>query len=196
MCIEYKGQLYHLTEKSMFFDDKPAISTHFKEKTDDTFCEVSDYYVKELKPNDADVQNIYDVCFYVIYHDTSETVRKRASELKEYVEKGDCHISDGEFDEIYRHRWCVNENHAYHYADIENNEVSIVTIGASSEDWVNVDCGLCSKTVSVFDCEKLLVEYTYSVRDGKKLTKKEVVEVTMDPEDFKAEMLEYRIGNI
>lgn len=195
MYIEYKGQLYCLIERSMFFDDRPAISTQFKEKTDDTFCDVSDHYAKELKPNDADVQNIYEVGFYVIYHDTSETVKKRTAELKEYVEKGH-HFDAGEFDAVFHHRWCVNENHAYHYADIEDNEVSIVTIGDSSGDWVNVDRGLCSKTVSIFDCEKLPVKYTYSVRGGNKLTREEVAEMSMDPEDFKAEMLKYRIGNI
>ena len=134
--------------------------------------------------------------YFVVYHDTSETVRERAAQLKEAVEKRGYRISDGEFDEVFHHRWCVNENHAYHYADIKNNEVSITVIGDSSEDWVNVDRGLCSKTVSIYDCENLLVEYVYSVRDGKKLTKEEVVEVTMEPEDFKAEMLKYRIDNI
>lgn len=176
MYIEYKGQLYELIEDSPLFGGKPVISTYFEEKTDNTFSEFSDYYAKELKPDDADVRNIYDVDFYVVYHDTSRTTDMNV--------KKQC-------------TWCVNEDHAGHYASIENDEVSIVLDGESySEDWVRADRGLCSKTVSIYDCEKLRARYTYSVRDGKKLDKDEVVEVTMRPEAFKAEMLKYRDENI
>lgn len=40
MYIEYKGQLYNLVE-NIFIYNKPALTTHFKEKTDDTFYETS-----------------------------------------------------------------------------------------------------------------------------------------------------------
>lgn len=198
MYIDYKGQLYHLIGRSMFFDDKSAISTYFKEKTDDTFCEVSDYYAKELKPDDPNVQNIYDVDYYVVYHDTSETVKKRAAELKKCIEKGDHHIGDDELDAVFRHIWCANGGAPIiDSPTIENNEVEIILSGNScSEDWIMFDRGLCYKAVNIYDCEKLIVRYTYSVRDGKKLAKKEVVEVTMEPEEFKAEKLKHGIGNI
>lgn len=199
MYINYKGRLYHLIEKSMFFDGKPAISTHFKEKTDDTFSffENSDYYAKELKPDDPNVQNIYDVDYYVVYHDTSETVKKRAAELKKYIEKGD-HIGDDELDAVFRHIWCANGGAPIlDPPTIKNNEVEIILNGEScSEDWIMFERGFCYKAVNIYDCEKLIVRYTYSVRNGKKLSKKEIVEVTMAPEDFKAEKLKHGIGNI
>lgn len=197
MYIEYKGQLYHLIT-SIFTDNKPALTTHFKEKTDNTFYKVADYFAKELKPNDANVQNIYEVDFYVVYRDTSETVMKRAAELKKYVEKGDCRISNDEFDAVFRHIWCVNGGAPIlNSPKIENNEVEIILSGNScSEDWIVFERGWCYKAVNIYDCEKLLVRYTYSVRDGKKLAKKETVEATMKPEEFKAEKLKYVIGNI
>lgn len=200
MYIEYKGQLYHLIMRSLFFDGKPAISTHFKEKTDNTFFECSDYYAKELKPNDADVQNIYEVDFYVVYHDTSKTVEMALKRWKKYMEQGD-EPDDFTKDRLFRHTWLTETSPTiFQHPKIENNEVAIVLDSEScSEDWITFERGFCSKIVDIYDCEKLLVRYTYSVREGKKLkksAKNRVVEVTMEPEDFKAEMLKYRISNI
>lgn len=199
MYIEYKGQLYRLVKRSLYLDGKPAIATDHKEKADDTFSyvETSDYYIKELKPDDPNIQNIFDVDYFVVYHDTSETVKNRAADLKKYMEKGD-HIYDDELDAVFRHIWCANGGApVLDPPKIANNEVEIILGGKScSDDWIEFERGWCYKAVNIYDCERLFVRYTYSVRGGRKLSEKEVVEVTMQPEEFKAEKLKYSFYNI
>lgn len=199
MYIEYKGQLYRLVKRSLYLDGKPAIITDHKEKADDTFScvETSDYYIKELKPDDPNIQNIFDVDYFVVYHDTSETVMNRAADLKKYMEEGD-HIYDDELDAVFRHIWCANGGAPIlDPPKIVNNEVEIILGGKScSEDWIEFERGWCYKAVNIYDCERLFVRYTYSVRGGRKLSEKEVVEVTMQPEEFKAEKLKYSFYNI
>lgn len=147
MYIEYKGQLYHLVE-NIFTYNKPALTTHFKEKTDDTFYETSDYYAKELKPDDADVQNIYEVDFYVVYHDTSRTMAMALKRWKQYMEKGD-EPDNYTKDRLFRHIWLAELESP---TKIENNEVVIILDSESySEDWVSFERGWCRKIVNTYD---------------------------------------------
>lgn len=200
MYIEYNGQLYLLVKSRLYLDGKPAIITNYKEKADNTFSyvETLDYfYIKELKPDDPNIQNIFDVDYFVVYHDTSETVMKWADDLKKDMEKGD-HINDDKLDAVFRNIWCANGGAPIlDPPKIVNNEVEII-LGAKScsDDWIEFEWGWCYKAVNIYDCERLFVRYTYSVRDGRKLSEKEVVEVTMKPEEFKAEKLKYGGSNI
>lgn len=54
----------------------------------------------------------------------------------------------------------------------------------------------CSKIVDLYDCSGYIVKYTYTVKNGVQLPKEKIVEVKMSAEDFRNEMLKYRIGNI
>lgn len=200
LFILYKGNIYRETEN--IFTTKDCFVTKFKEKTDDTFYEYLDHlerYARDFEYNEVDA--VYDVDFYVEYHDTSRTMEMAAQKMKETEEEGDI-VDNDTHDSVLHHRWDVNEKKLIlpqQNPKIENNEVAIMLCEASySEDWVLVeeDDRFCSKVVDIHDCDKLLVQYTYFVRNGKKLDKEEVVEVTMKPEDFKAEMLKYRLSNI
>lgn len=197
MFVNYNGQLYRLIKSSLYFDGKPAIATDFKEKTDATFSTVSDYFIKKFDFDDPKIQEIFDVDYFVVYRDTSETVKKRAAELKEYMKKGD-HIDDDELDAVFRHIWSANGGAPIlDPPKIKNNEVELI-LGCQtcSDDWIEFERGWCCKAVNIYDCERLFVRYTYTVRDGKKLSENEVVEVTMQPEEFKAEKLKYSFYNI
>lgn len=197
MYIVYNGLLYHLIEKSLFFDEKAAISTHFKEKTDETFIGVSDYYAKELNPSDSKIQDIFDVDYFVVYNDKSETVKKKSEDLNAEIKRGE-HVGEDERNAVFRHIWNADGGAPIlNPPSIADNEVEIILGGKScSQDWIEFERGWCYKAVNIFDCEKLIVRYTYSVRGGKKLPKKEVVEVTVSPKVFKTEKLKYGLRNI
>lgn len=200
LFILYKGNIYRQTEN--IFTTKDCFVTKFKEKTDDTFYEYLDHlerYARDCEDNEVDA--VYDVDFYVEYHDTGRTMEMAAQRVKEAEEKGKT-VTHSTHDSVLHHRWVVNEKRRIQpqqNPQIENNEVALMLCETSySEDWVLVekDKRFCSKVVDIHDCDKLLVQYTYFVRNGKRLDKAEVVEVTMEPEDFKAEMLKYRLSNI
>ena len=50
--------------------------------------------------------------------------------------------------------------------------------------------------MNIYDCERLFVRYTYTVRGGKKLSEPEIAEVDLTPEEFKKEKLKYSFYNI
>lgn len=80
---------------------------------------------------------------------------------------------------------------------LEENEVGQWLNGQScSEDWVMDDRCSCSKIINLYDFSVYIVKYTYTFKDGVRLPEEEIVEVKMSEEDFKNEMLKYRIGNI
>lgn len=198
--ILYKGNIYRQTEN--IFTGKDCFVTKFKEKTDDTFYEYLDHlerYARDREANEVDA--VYDVNFYVEYHDTGRTMEMAAKMVKEAEEKGET-VTRSTLDSVLRHRWEVNEKRLImpqQNPKIENNEVALMLCEPGySEDWVLVekDNRFCSKVVDIHDCDKLLVQYTYYVRNGKRPDKAEVVEVAMEPEDFKAEMLKHRLSNI
>ncbi|MBD5111580.1 MAG: hypothetical protein HDT42_03490 [Ruminococcaceae bacterium] len=203
--VMYNGSVYR--DALNIFTKKQCFVTQFKEKTDDSFYDYLDYldsYARDI--GSGDIYDLYEVDFYVVYNDTSKTTEAVAKELKAKEEEG---RSIGQFarDCILNHMWGVNEEIAYRLpAEIENNEVAIAfNCESCSEDWVELKSqpggfsmrGWCSKIVDIHDCDRLFVRYTYRVRNGKDVPYDErVVEVTMNPEDFKAEMLKHRIANI
>lgn len=203
--VMYNGSVYRETHN--VFTKKQCFVTQFKEKTDDSFYDYLDYldsYAKDIES--GIVYDLYEVEFYVVYNDTSKTTKTVAEKLKADEKEG---RTIGKFarDCILEHMWCVNEDSAYRLpAEIENNEVSIAfNCDSCSEDWIALKSkpggfsmrGWCSKIVDIHDCDKLLVRYTYRVLKGEDLLRdKKVVEVTMNPEDFKAEMLKHRLANI
>lgn len=197
MFVNYNGQLYRFIKRSLYIDRKPAIATDFKEKTDASFIEVSDYFIKEFDPDDPKIREMFDVDFFVVYDDKSKTVQKKSAELKAEIERGDV-VYDDERDEVFNHIWSANGGAPIlNPPTIVNNEVELILGGKSySDDWIEFDLGWCYKAVNIYDCERLFVRYTYTVRGGRKLSEKEVVEVTMQPEEFKAEKLKYAFRNI
>lgn len=191
MFIKYKDETYKLIRNILF--EQKLIITHNTEKTDDSFFALSDYYAKICEMGDKNIKNIYEIDFYVGYHDTSETVKdaeKYAYEGSGMIEEAQRAVKDG--------IWCVNEGIPLHRSPIlEDNELGLSLNHVScSEDWIQYDRSFCSKIIDLYDCSEYIVRYTYSFKDGVQLPEAEVVEVKMAAEAFKEEMLKYRIGNI
>ncbi len=185
MFIRYRNTLYRFIE----FFGKEMIITHDKEKIDDSFYLVSDYYAKDYDPQDKEIQDIYEVDFYVVYHDTSETVK----EAMKYAYEGSGMLACDRR-AVKEGIWCVNEGIPRHCdPKIENDEVGINLFQWSySEDWVEFDRSQISKIVNIHECSRLMVRYAYTVKNGCRLAEKEIVEVDLEPEAFKEEMLKHR----
>lgn len=196
----YNGSIYRVTKN--IFTKNTCMVTQFKEKTDDTFYEYLDYldrYAKDVEDDDLHEERVRRVAveFYVVYNDTSKTMEAAAEELKAKEAKGRT-IGESDRMHVFEHTWEVSEDKTYRLpAKIENDEVSIAYHSKScSEDWLQlknepgepVVSHFCGKIVDIHDCEKLVVKYYYG-RDN-------VQEVVMEPDEFKAEMLKYRISNI
>lgn len=197
MFVNYNGQLYRLIKSSLYFDGKPAIATDFKEKTDETFSAVSDYFLKIFDPDDPKIEDIFDVDYFVVYDDKSETVARKLAELNDEIKRGET-VGEDEYDAIFRHIWSANGGAPISDPpSIKSNEVELILGGKScSDDWIEFERGWLYKAVNIYDCERLFVRYTYTVRGGKKLAEKEVVETTFSPEEFKKEKLKYAYSSI
>lgn len=94
--------------------------------------------------------------------------------------------------------WCVNEGRPlYRCPKIENNELGLsLMYGSICDEWTQDDKGSSSKIIDLYDCSDHTVVYTYSFKDGKPLAENEMIKIKMEPEDFKNEMLKYRLSNI
>lgn len=170
MNVKYSNKIYG------FLTEDKELLTYKKEKTDETFEYDDGIYYKQIEIDDKKIEEIYDVDFYVYYMDNSETLKKAGVSGK----------------------WCVDEGRPlYRMPDIEKDELGLWLGNISwSEDWIHDDKCSCSKIVNLYDCSNYTVKYTYIFKDGKELPGKEIVEVKMDAEDFKAEMIKYRLTNI
>ncbi len=203
--VMYNGNVYR-AERNIF-KNNDCIVTGFKEKTDDTFYEYLDNldsYARDLEKDD--IYDLYDVNFCVFYNDPAMPSKIKDRGEVEAEENG----KTGRW-------WNVNETGAYRLpAEIENDEVSISFSGSDygvdekngnvPEGWAELQTspvgpylgGWYAKTIDIHDCEKLKVIYTYKIYEGQFIPKpyKKVVETEMTPEEFKAEMLKYRLSNI
>ena len=174
MYIKYNQKIYDLIYSNM--KKKTVISTYLEDKTDESFYRISDYYAKDFSEADPNIQDIYEVDFYVTYTDDSETLKHGEP------------VS----------RWHINNmGMIYRTPDIEKNEIGLSLLHDSwSKDWIQHDKYECSKIVNLHDCTDFTVVYTYTYRNGKKLEEPMVEEVTVEAEEFKALMLQYRNENI
>lgn len=214
--VMYNGNVYR-GERNIF-KNKDCIVTRSKEKTDSSFYDYLDYldrYARDLEKDD--IYDLYDVSFCAFYNDPA-----MPSKIKDKDEEEDEDEDEGEGEREEKGKagrwWNVNETGTYRLpAEIENDEVSISFYGKDygidedggkvPEGWTALHTtkfddftvnGWIAKTVNIHDCEKLKVIYTYKVFEGQYFFRphKKIVEVEMTPEEFKAEMLKYRISNI
>lgn len=168
MYAIYDNTLYHMVKKAGRYN----LVTRNPEKTDSSFYPHLEVFVKEIAADDPKLQDMYDVEFYVVYHDDSGTMKQALEHLNSLRKKGIA-PEKGFIENVIDHVWCVTENHAYQDARIENDEVTLIMDGSShSEDWKQIDKFLCSKQVSIYDCEKLFVRYLYSMRGRKNIRRK------------------------
>lgn len=174
MYIKYNAKIYDLIYSNL--KEKYVITTYCEEKVDETFYKMWDYYAKDYVEIDPNIQDIYDVDFYVTYTDDSETLKHGEPVT----------------------RWNINKmGMLYRKPDMEKGEVGLhLPHDSWSDDWIQDDKYSCSKIVDLYDCSDYTVVYTYSVKDGKKLDEPLVEEVVMTAEDFLQERLKYRLTKI
>ena len=172
MYIKYNNKLYSYRN----LIECKKIVTRIEEKSDGDFYKNRSVWVKIIEETDPNIQDVYDINFYVDYIDEKQTMKLMRGVT----------------------RWCVNDNRPMHKApEIEKDEIGIQGPGMNSTDgWVVYDQGASSKIIHLSDCTGFIVEYKYTVKDGKVLEEKLVEEVRMNAEEFKAEMIKYRRENV
>ena len=122
-----------------------------------------DYYVKMIKIEDEDLEELYEVSFYVRYKDSVEE-----NEIWE--------ILYGTYLEM----------------DIPRGIVVITLWGGMRNDnkWKIVEKGMSEKQISLKDCTEYIIKTVYSKKAGKVVDKLEEI-ISGSEEEFKKAMLEY-----
>ena len=170
MYIKYNGALYHY-----LYDDMEII-TYDNSKINDEFEQDEDVYYKPIDESDPNIEDIYTVDFYVDYIDKKQTM----TSMKDIT------------------RWCVNDDRPIHkQPEIEQDELGIIAQGLNNTDgWVIYDKCSSSKIIHLSDCTGFIVKYTYTVKNGEKLSKELIKESNMTSNEFKSEMIKYHDENI
>ena len=137
----------------------------YEERTEEEGFEAKrDYYVKRIKIEDEDLEELYDKEFYVRYKDSVEE----------------------------NEMWIVDEGRAVGLIpDIENGIV-IIDVPHSPKDntWIQYERGASAKQISLKDCTEYIIKTVYSKKDGKVVDKLEET-ISVSEEEFKKAMLEY-----
>ena len=169
MYIKYDGKIYYHSYPNIA--NKRYAITHNIEKLTEGFEKQYDYYKKIVCDDDPNIQDVYDIDFYVDYVDEKQTMKL----MRDVT------------------RWCVNDNRpCYQQPEIEKDELGIQGMGMNDTDgWKTYDRGASSKIIHLSDCTGFIVKYTYTVKDGCKLTEELIEEVNMTSEEFKNEMIRH-----
>ena len=121
-----------------------------------------DYYVKMIKIEDEDLEELRKVSFYVRYKDSVEE----------------------------NEMWIVDEGRAVGLIpDIENGIVVIDVPNSPKDDtWIQYERGASAKQISLKDCTEYIIKTVYSKKDGKVVDKLEET-ISVSEEEFKKAML-------
>ena len=121
-----------------------------------------DYYVKMIKIEDEDLEELYEKKFYVRY--------------KDIVEENEI--------------WRVDEGRAVGLIpDIENGIVVIDVPNSPKDDtWIQYERGEAAKQISLKDCTEYMIKTIYSKKAGKVVDKLEET-ISVSEEEFKKAML-------
>ena len=172
MIAKYNENNYHAYKKN----GKIGIATHFQEKCLDGFQESWDRLAMYMIVEIEDLDQLYDINFFVEYEDDSPTNTK------------------------HQMQWCVNESvPIFPDPNIDKGEVGLVLSTSSrSDDWYQADKYYCTKVVNLKDCKRIWVEYWYYKYDGnvydRKNPYKEAKEVSI--EEFIDLMVSSRAENM
>ena len=141
-----------------------SIVTYEERNEEEGFEAERDYYVKMIKIEDEDLEELRKVSFYVRYKDSVEE------------------------NEI----WRVDEGRAVGFIpDIENGIVVIdVPHSPKDETWIQYERGEAAKQISLKDCTEYMIKTVYSKKTGKVVDKLEET-ISVSEEEFKKAMLEY-----
>ena len=139
-----------------------SIVTYEERSEEEGFEAKRDYYVKYVKIEDEDLEELYEKEFYVRYKDS--------------VEKNEM--------------WIVDEGRAVGLIpDIENGIVVIDVPNSPKDDtWIQYERGASAKQISLKDCTEYIIKTVYSKKDGKVVDKLEET-ISVSEEEFKKAML-------
>ena len=142
-----------------------SIVTYEERSEEEGFEAKRDYYVKYVKIEDEDLEELRKVSFYVRYKDSVEE----------------------------NEMWIVDEGRAVGLIpDIENGIVVIDVPNSPKDDtWIQYERGASAKQISLKDCTEYMIKNVYSKKDGKVVDKLEET-ISVSEEEFKKAMLEYR----
>ena len=139
-----------------------SIVTYEERSEEEGFEEKRDYYVKIIKIEDEDLEELRKVSFYVRYKDSVEE----------------------------NEMWIVDEGRAVGLIpDIENGIVVIDVPNSPKDDtWIQYERGASAKQISLKDCTEYIIKTVYSKKDGKVVDKLEET-ISVSEEEFKKAML-------
>ena len=172
MIALYDGKNYF----SDYDKDGLYILTHFENKADESFLIPWNNRYKYKIVEIDNLDQLYDINFFVEYEDDSPTNTKHQTE------------------------WCVNVSAPiFPDPNIYKGEVGLILSTSSrSDDWYQADKCYCTKVVNLKDCKRIWVEYWYYKYDGnvydRKNPYKEAKEVSI--EEFIDLMVSSRAENM
>ena len=139
-----------------------SIVTYEERSEEEGFEAKRDYYVKIIKIEDEDLEELRKVSFYVRYKDSVEE----------------------------NEMWIVDEGRAVGLIpDIENGIVVIDVPNSPKDDtWIQYERGASAKQISLKDCTEYIIKTVYSKKDGKVVDKLEET-ISVSEEEFKKAML-------
>ena len=139
-----------------------SIVTYEERSEEEGFEEKRNYYVKRIKIEDEDLEELRKVSFYVRYKDSVEE----------------------------NEMWIVDEGRAVGLIpDIENGIVVIDVPNSPKDDtWIQYERGASAKQISLKDCTEYIIKTVYSKKDGKVVDKLEET-ISVSEEEFKKAML-------
>ena len=139
-----------------------SIVTYEERNEEEGFEAERDYYVKIIKIEDEDLEELRKVSFYVRYKDSVEE----------------------------NEMWIVDEGRAVGLIpDIENGIVVIDVPNSPKDDtWIQYERGASAKQISLKDCTEYIIKTVYSKKDGKVVDKLEET-ISVSEEEFKKAML-------
>ena len=142
-----------------------SIVTYEERSEEEGFESKRDYYVKRIKIEDEDLEELYEKEFYVRYKDSVEE-----NEIWE--------ILYGTYLEM----------------DIQRGIVVITLWGGMRNDnkWKIVEKGMSEKQISLKDCTEYMIKTIYRKKSGKVVDKLEET-ISVREEEFKKAMLKNRV---
>ncbi len=164
MIAEYQGNIYFASDH----DNYIALVTHNPSKCIGWYESEYDYFYKYIPLDDPELKNLYEIHFWVKYHDC--------------IEKDDI--------------WCVDEGRYVGIVpNIEEGKV-VIDVGHDSKDetWEQYDKYAASKMINLSDCEEFIIEKKYIKKNGSKSIAIEKFNVNL--ETFKNTMITNRSENL
>lgn len=160
MIAEYKNKFYysHVNDEQIV-----TLVTNDLLKKIDGFESKRDYFWKCVPLDDPELTTMYEIHFWVKYHDNIEE-----NEL-----------------------WLVDEGRAVGAVPNIEEEKVVIDVNHDSREasWKQYDKGAASKTISLSNCEEFIIEKIYIKKDGSKYNNVEKTSVSL--EDFRKAMFIY-----